>query len=117
MLNLSKELCDICKIKPKEDKYCFWECKNPELENVPCNNTKCPHYRHYKYYPDFKQPENFVKLLKIANDVLGGVHFTTAYTKNKHHIFEEQALMHYMPIAKLNNAFQIAIRETKWVYE
>ena len=65
---------------------------------------------------DFTSPENFVRLLKIANDVLGGVHFATAYTKNKPHIFEEQALMHYMPIAKLNNAFQIAIRETEWVY-
>lgn len=26
---------------------------------------------------DFEQPENFVKLLKIANNVLGGVHFAT----------------------------------------
>ena len=69
------------------------------------------------FYPDFTKPENFVSLLKIANDVLGGVHFSTAYTKNKPHIFEEQALIHYLPIAKLNNSFQRAIREAEWVYE
>ncbi len=66
---------------------------------------------------NFEQPENFVKLLKIANDVLGSVHFTTAYTKNKPHIFEEQVLLHYLPIAKLNEAFKQAIREMEWVYE
>ena len=66
---------------------------------------------------DFTKPENFVGLLKLANDVLGSVHFATAYTKNKPHIFEEQALIHYLPIAKLNDSFQRAIREAEWVYD
>lgn len=66
---------------------------------------------------DFTQAENFVKLLKIANDVLGSVHFATAYTKNKPDIFEEQVLLHYLPIAKLNEGFKQAIRETEWLYE
>ena len=66
---------------------------------------------------DFSQSGNLVKLLKIANDVLGSVHFATAYTKNKPNIFEEQALMHYLPIAKLNEAFKQAIRAEEWKYE
>ncbi len=38
MTNLSKELCEICGIEPHEDKYCFLECKNPELlEEKQCN--------------------------------------------------------------------------------
>lgn len=97
MTNLSKELCEICGIEPKI------------IEDYDSNE--------YEIYPDFSQSGNLVKLLKIANDVLGSVHFATAYTKNKPNIFEEQALMHYLPIAKLNEAFKQAIRETEWVYE
>ena len=97
MTNLSKELCEICGIEPKI------------IEDYDSNE--------YEIYPDFSQSGNLVKLLKIANDVLGSVHFATAYTKNKPNIFEEQALMHYLPIAKLNEAFKQAIRETEWVYD
>ena len=61
-MNLSQQLCKICGLEPQEDKYCFWECKNPEIENKPCNNTKCPHYRDNKYYINFKEPDNFMRL-------------------------------------------------------
>lgn len=97
MTNLSKELCEICGIEPKI------------IEDYDSNE--------YEIYPDFEQSTNFVKLLKIANDVLGSVHFATGYTKNKPGIFEEQVLLHYLPIAKLNEGFKQAIRETEWVYE
>ena len=66
---------------------------------------------------DFTKPENFVRLLKIANDTLGGVNFATAYTKNQPNIFKEQALMHYLLIAKVNNVFQTAIKEAQWLYD
>lgn len=98
MTNLSKELCEICGIEAKLDG------SNPALSVQPV-------------YPDFEQPKNFVKLLKIANDVLGSVHFATAYTKNKPGIFEEQVLLHYLPIAKLNEGFKRAIRAEEWKYE
>ena len=97
MTNLSKELCEICGIEPEI------------IEDYDSNE--------YEIYPDFSQSGNLVKLLKIANDVLGSVHFATAYTKNKPGIFEEQVLLHYLPIAKLNEAFKQAIRETEWVYD
>lgn len=98
MTNLSKELCEICGIKPKLDG------SNPALSVQPV-------------YPDFESNENLVKLLKIANDVLGSVHFATAYTKNKPGIFEEQVLLHYLPIAKLNEGFKRAIRAEEWKYD
>lgn len=28
---LSEQICEECGIEAHEDKYCFWECKNPEL--------------------------------------------------------------------------------------
>lgn len=97
MTNLSKELCELCGIEPEI------------IEDYDSNE--------YEIYPDFTQAANFVKLLKIANDVLGSVHFATAYTKNKPGIFEEQVLLHYLPIAKLNEGFKRAIRAEEWKYE
>lgn len=105
MTNLSKELCEICGIEPKWIKY--------ETETT----DGCINLGSKKVYPDFEQPENFVKLLKIANDVLSSVHFATEYTKNKPDIFEEQVLLHYLPIAKLNEGFKRAIRAEEWKYE
>lgn len=48
---LEKQFFDTFGIDPKEEKYCYWECKKPELENVACNNTECEHYRHKIHYP------------------------------------------------------------------
>lgn len=93
----SRELCEICGIEPEI------------IEDYDGNE--------FEIYPDFTKPENFVKLLKTANDILGNVHFATAYSKNSPNIFEEQAIMHYMPIAKLNDNFKRAIREQEWSYE
>ena len=103
---LSKQLCELCNIP--------FERHIDNYRVVDNDGDLCEQYVEIL---DFGQPENFVGLLKIANDVLGGVHFATAYSKNKPHIFEEQALIHYLPIAKLNNSFQRAIREAEWVYE
>lgn len=94
---LSRQLCEICGIEPEI------------IEDYDSNE--------YEIYPDFSQSGNLVKLLKIANDVLGCVHFATAYTKNKPDIFEEQVLLHYLPIAKLNEGFKRAIRAEEWKYE
>ena len=48
---LEKQFFDTFGIEPIEEKYCYWECKKPELEKVPCNNTECEHYRHKIHYP------------------------------------------------------------------
>ena len=55
MTNLSKELCEICGIEPKWIKY--------ETETT----DGCINLGSKKVYPDFEQPENFVKLLEIIH--------------------------------------------------
>lgn len=129
----SRALCEICGIKP------IYKCRNVPCLNFcvggdcqlkefeACNPLHCSEYvpdtksKKWKdgiaIYPNFTKPENFVKLLRIANDILGKVHFATAYSKNSPNLFEEQAIMHYMPIAKLNDNFKQAIREQEWSYE
>lgn len=103
---LSEQICEVCGIA-----YTITEdnCRVYDNDGELCEQ--------YVYKLDFEQPENFVKLLKIANDVLGSVHFATAYTKNKPGIFEEQVLLHYLPIAKLNEGFKQAISQEEWKYE
>lgn len=130
--NLSRQLCELCGIKPRYGIYVDYgdldhnyklvtnERKYRLIADVRWNTAvEDEDLRDLKpeFYPDFMQPENFVRLLKIVNDVIGSVHFATAYTKNKPHIFEEQVLVHYLPFAKLNNSFQRAIREAEWVYD
>ncbi len=123
MTNLSKELCEICGIEPHEDKYCFWECKNPELENKPCNNTECPHYRDNKYYINFKEPDNFMKLFSLPIKIKSSEPTETIiHILSRHfHIFDVEdflsALCKYLTGYNDYGAQIIeAIRETEWVY-
>lgn len=59
-----KEFFEVFNIKPTEEKYCLWECKKPELENIVCGDTKCEHYRHKVTYPTIT-PEIVLKLQAI----------------------------------------------------
>lgn len=66
---LSEQICEVCGIEPIEEKYCYHECKKPELKNVPCYNSKCEYYRHFIKYPNFENNNNnFVKLLELNVD-------------------------------------------------
>lgn len=52
-------------VKAKEDKYCYWECRKPELKNIACKNTKCPYYKHIKYpLPEFT-PGKQLEIIKL----------------------------------------------------
>lgn len=86
MINLSKQLCEICGIKP------HYKCKNVPCLNFifdtgicnitesVCNPYECkndyePDTTHRSWeegqavYPDFEQPENFVKLFKLITTI------------------------------------------------
>ena len=53
-MNHIEEMMRTAGVEQEEYKYCYWECKKPELENIACNNTQCPYYRHEIYpYPNF----------------------------------------------------------------
>lgn len=84
---LSKQLCELCGIKPK----------------IKCHPWECPHVGYYKRdkciinfkpdeecvkrrdlsgyisYPDFGKPENFVKLFKLITTIEGYVYRTGFY--------------------------------------
>ena len=64
MTNLSKELCKICGIEPK------W------IEYKTENTDGCINFGSKKVYPDFEQPENFVKLFRVIT-TLEEFSFTT----------------------------------------
>ena len=117
MTNLSKELCEICGIEAKLDG------SNPALSGQPV-------------YPDFEQPENFVKLLEIVSkkSSVSFCHNGTYFGCNIHYfcteVFEADigAIPHNFLSTllkqhlsnpckpKLLEQLKQAIRETEWVY-
>ena len=120
---LSRQLCEICGIEPQEDKYCFWECKNPELENKPCNNTECPHYRDNKYYINFKEPDNFMKLFSLPIKIKSSEPTETIIhiLSMRFHIFDVEDFLNalYKYLTGYNDyGEQIieVIKEKEWVY-
>lgn len=112
MTNLSKELCEICGIKPKI------------IEDYNSNE--------YEIYPDFEQPQNFKKLFNLnfdcsdeeygkmeANIALYVIYnFFEAKRANKNSTNLLEGIIKAVK-CKGNEAEAIkkAIREEKWKYE
>lgn len=105
MTNLSKELCEICGIEPKI------------IEDYNSNE--------YNIYPNFEQPENFVKLMELKVKGLSGGNLTLMGILNKEYWLSDRQdyirfLCQYF-ISDLTSYWQDklkrAIRETEWVYE
>lgn len=63
--SLSEKICEVCGIEPIEEKYCYFECKNPEYKDKLCNKTECEHYKYIVHYIDFENAENFKKLFNL----------------------------------------------------
>ena len=116
MTNLSKELCEVCGIEPK--------------------TTEDYNLNEYKAYPDFEQPENFVKLLEIISkkSSVSFCHNGTYFGCSIHYFCTEvfEADIGTIPHNFLNTLLKQhlrnpckpklleqlkqAIRETEWVY-
>ena len=62
---LEKQFFQCFGIEPKEEKYCLWECRIPELEHVPCSK-ECKHQRHDIYYPEITD-RHYLELICIQN--------------------------------------------------
>ena len=116
MTNLSKELCEICGIKPKI------------IEDYDSNE--------YEIYPDFEQPTNFVKLQKLLIEMGMGLDIQLFDYPTKLQIrfcwddenftfkiygdsLEEVFLRFAIQICELDDEGDIkqAIKETEWVYD
>lgn len=134
MTNLSKELCEICGIKP------YYKCKNVPCLNFifdtgicnitesVCNPYECKNdyepdttHRSWKdgqaVYPDFEQPENFVKLFNLQYNqttLAASITSDNSILNTKDFIFHviEELKNIYFDTSEIKQA----IRETEWVY-
>ena len=130
MTNLSKELCEICGIKPKLN------CINcPHPCETACNNCSYSDLN----YPDFEQSENFVKLLNLPTEIIkkNGQEFSAKSiwwivnmdAKNCEALapyYFEDLLTHLIVILENENKIysdefvnriKQAIREKEWLYD
>lgn len=62
--NFSRLICEECRIKPIEQLFCHWECKDEKI-GLFCNIKDCKYSRNNANFPDFKNNNNFVKLLEL----------------------------------------------------
>lgn len=110
---LEKQFFDTFGIEPKEEKYCYWECKKPELENVACNNTECEHYRHKIHYPqitDSHTLELLAILMKKTTCHLTG-HDLTSRKKIKNTILQKHIDIQKNKLFDLANCFQDEVKK------
>lgn len=104
MTNLSKELCEICGVKPQI------------VEDYELNE--------YKIYPDFEQPENFLKLMELRVKGLQRGNLTLMGILNKEYWLNDRQdyirflCQYFIPdlTPYCQNKLKQAIRETEWVY-
>lgn len=128
MTNLSKELCEICGIKPKLN------CINcPHPCETACNNCSYSDLN----YPDFEQPTNFVKLFKLITtienyDYRTGLYYVPQIPSHRQmsqlsaetdYYYSESSdpinafIACVIQCAKADSDTANYIRETEWVYE
>ena len=127
MTNLSKELCEICGIEPKWIKY--------ETETT----DGCINLGSKKVYPDFEQPENFVRLLNLPTEIIkkNGQEFSAKsiwwivnmdakdYNALAPYYFDDLLIRLIVILENKNKKYSSeflckikqAIREAEWVYE
>lgn len=109
MTNLSKELCKICGIEPQI------------VEDYELNE--------YEIYPDFTQPENFLKLgeLKLNYENYTTIFYLVNYLSDNSWSTKKEFLRYLLSILSNTNTYEFyiqlqektkqAIREERWVCE
>lgn len=119
--NLSRKLCEICGI---EAKVKYVDCGTPECLQEPWAKCEiCPEAQPLEFYPDFTQPENFVKLfnLKINNNLFSNTlaYFITSDSKiadTKDFLIVLFNILKSVEECKVNKIKQ-AIKSEVWKYD
>ena len=139
--DLSRELCEICGIEAKQftkdfktrEKAASFGRKITGIPKFRGNKFDIGLYTdnesiyqvHWKEYPDFTRPENFVRLLEIGITTPEGYILTTVGVLQyggflnflDRNSFLEQLLNYISMGAKFSKYIKLAIRETGWVYD
>lgn len=113
MTNLSEELCRICGIEGK------W------FEYTTETTDGCVNLGKKRVFPDFTQPENFVKLIELRFTTKRGDIFTVVealqngrcFTFADRKSFLDQLLDYIFTCENFGEYIKQAIREMEWVYE
>lgn len=115
--SLSEQLCKICGIEPKWIKY-----KTETTDG-------CINLGSKKVYPDFEQPENFVKLgeLKLNYENYITIFNLVNYLSDNSWCTKKEFLKYLLSILSDTNTYEFyiqlqektkqAIREARWEYE
>lgn len=107
--NLSRELCEICGIEPiSRCDYCPRNCLGPDV----CKRGESVRY------PDFTQPENFVKLFELnISDLTVTVGAAVCFCNRQQLNNRNDFLKSIIQLAKYNKDIMQAIKSEVWKYE
>lgn len=127
--NLSRELCEICGIKPmyrlKGINALYNEYNYDEFCEMRLNKGLLIPTGTKAVFPDFTQPENFVKLLELRFTTKRGDIFTVAealqngrcFTFADRKSFLEQLLDYIFTCENFGEYIKQAIKSEVWKYE
>ena len=134
--DLSRELCEICGIKPInktiiscgcEDRTRHFRTYNPKRCQGCNTSIKARTYKeiHKVVFPDFTQPENFVKLLELRFTTKRGDIFTVVealqngrcFTFADRKSFLEQLLDYIFTCENFGEYIKQAIKSEVWKYD
>lgn len=141
MTNLSEELCKVCGMEAQQFTKNFKT--REEAARFGAKITGIPKFRgnkfdigsytdnqsiyqvHWKEYPDFTRPENFVRLLEVGITTPEGYIFTTVeILRNEGFLiftgresFLEQLLNYISMRAKFSKYIKLAIKSVGWLYD
>lgn len=127
--DLSRKLCDICGIKPmyrlKDINVLYNEDNYDEFCEMRLNKGLLIPTGTKAVFPDFTQPENFVKLIELRFTTKRGDIFTVVealqngrcFTFADRKSFLDQLLDYIFTCENFGEYIKQAIREMEWVYE
>ena len=129
MTNLSKQLCEICGIKPmyrlKDINVLYNEDMYNEFCEMRLNKGLLIPTGTKAVFPDFTQPENFVKLIELRFTTKRGDIFTVVealqngrcFTFADRKSFLEQLLDYIFTCENFGEYIKHAIKSEVWLYD
>ena len=64
---LEKQFFDTFGVEPTEEKYCYYQCKNPKFKEYCCEDKNCKHFKHKIEYPQITD-RHYLELICAYNN-------------------------------------------------